>query len=49
LAQDLEKANFKLAGYVPLTSNAGNLNTNLSYTANLINYFSQTDLKNAIP
>ena len=41
-------ANFKLAGYVPLTSNAGNLNTNSSYTANLINYFSQTDLKNAI-
>lgn len=41
-------ANFKLAGYVPLSSNAGNLNTNSSYTANLINYFSQTDLKNAI-
>ena len=41
-------ANFKLAGYVPLSSNAGNLNTNSSYTANLINYYSQTDLKNAI-
>jgi hypothetical protein len=41
-------ANFKLAGYVPLASNTGNLNTNLSYTANLINFFSQTDLKNAI-
>jgi Concanavalin A-like lectin/glucanases superfamily/PA14 domain len=41
-------ANFKLAGYVALTSNAGNLNTSSNYTANLINFLSQTDLKNAI-
>ena len=41
-------ANFKLAGYVALASNAGNLNTSSSYTANLINFSSQTDLKNAI-
>lgn len=41
-------ANFKLAGYVPLTSNAGNLNTSSSNAANLINFSSQTDLKNAI-
>ena len=41
-------ANFKLAGYVALTSNAGNLNTSSSYSANLINFFNQTDLKNAI-
>jgi hypothetical protein len=41
-------ANFKSAGYVALTSNAGNLNTSSSYTANLINFLSQTDLKNAI-
>lgn len=41
-------ANFKLAGYVPLSSNAGNLNNSSSYTANLINFLSQTDLKNAI-
>lgn len=41
-------ANFKLAGYVALTANAGNLNTSSSYAANLINFFSQTDLKNAI-
>jgi hypothetical protein len=40
--------NFKLAGYVPLTVNAGNLNTSSSYAANLINFLSQTDLKNAI-
>jgi hypothetical protein len=40
--------NFKLAGYVPLTSNAGNLNSSSSYSANLINFLSQTDLKNAI-
>ena len=31
-----------------LTANAGNLNTSSSYAANLINFFSQTDLKNAI-
>ena len=41
-------ANFKLAGYVSLTSNVGNLNTSSSYTANLINFLNQTDLKNAI-
>lgn len=41
-------ANFKLAGYVPLTSNSGNLNTSSSYAANLINFSNQTDLKNAI-
>lgn len=41
-------ANFKLAGYVALTANAGNLNTSSSYAANLINFFNQTDLKNAI-
>ena len=41
-------ANFKLAGYVPLTTNAGNLNTSSNYTANLINFSTQTDLKNAI-
>lgn len=41
-------ANFKLAGYVPLTSNVGNLNSSSSYSANLINFSSQTDLKNAI-
>lgn len=41
-------ANFKLAGYVPLTSNAGYLNKSTSYSANLINFLSQTDLKNAI-
>jgi hypothetical protein len=41
-------ANFKLAGYVALASNAGNLNTSSSYSTNLINFFSQTDLKNAI-
>ena len=41
-------ANFKLAGYVALTSNTGNLNTSSSYASNLINFFSQTDLKNAI-
>lgn len=41
-------ANFKLAGYVPLTSHAGNLNTSSSNAANLINFSSQTDLKNAI-
>lgn len=40
--------NFKLAGYVPLSSNTGNLNTSSSYSANLINFLSQTDLKNAI-
>lgn len=40
--------NFKLTGYVPLSSNAGNLNTNSSYSANLINFLSQNDLKNAI-
>lgn len=41
-------ANFKLAGYVALSSNTGNLNTSSSYSANLINFLSQTDLKNAI-
>jgi fibro-slime domain-containing protein len=41
-------ANYKLSGYVALTSNMGNLNTSSSYTANLINFLSQTDLKNAI-
>jgi len=41
-------ANFKLAGYVALSSNAGNLNTSSSSTANLINFLNQTDLKNAI-
>lgn len=41
-------ANFKIAGYVGLTSNTGNLNTSASYSANLINFSSQTDLKNAI-
>ena len=41
-------ANFRLAGYVALTSNAGNLNISSSYAANLINFSSQTDLKNAI-
>jgi fibro-slime domain-containing protein len=41
-------ANYKLSGYVALTSNAGNLNTSSSYSANLINFLSQTDLKNAI-
>jgi hypothetical protein len=41
-------ANYKLSGYVALTSNAGNLNTSSSYSANLINFSSQTDLKNAI-
>jgi Concanavalin A-like lectin/glucanases superfamily/PA14 domain len=41
-------ANFKLAGYVALTTNAGNLNTSSSYSANLINFSNQTDLKNAI-
>jgi hypothetical protein len=41
-------ANFKLAGYVALTSNTGNLNKSSSYSTNLINFFSQTDLKNAI-
>ena len=40
--------NFKLAGYVALTSNTGNLNTSSSYAANLINFSNQTDLKNAI-
>jgi hypothetical protein len=40
--------NFKLAGYVPLSSIARNLNTSSSYSANLINFLSQTDLKNAI-
>ena len=33
-------ANFKLAGYVPLSSNAGNLNASSSYTANLLNFSS---------
>ncbi|MFM1754464.1 MAG: hypothetical protein RLZZ236_1403 [Bacteroidota bacterium] len=41
-------ANYKLSGYVALTTNAGNLNTSSSYTANLINFLNQTDLKNAI-
>jgi hypothetical protein len=41
-------ANFKLAGYVALTSNTGNLNTSASNTSNLINFSNQTDLKNAI-
>jgi len=41
-------ANYKLSGYVALTSNTGNLNTSSSYSANLINFLSQTDLKNAI-
>lgn len=41
-------ANYKLSGYVALTSNAGNLNTSSSYSANLINFLNQTDLKNAI-
>ena len=41
-------ANFKTAGYVPLASNTGNLNTSSSYSANLINFLSQSDLKNAI-
>jgi Concanavalin A-like lectin/glucanases superfamily/PA14 domain len=41
-------ANFKLAGYVPLSSNAGGLNSSSSYSANLINFLSQIDLKNAI-
>ena len=41
-------ANFKLAGYVALTSNSGNLNSSSSYTSNLINFLNQTDLKNAI-
>ena len=41
-------ANFKLANYVALTSNAGNLNTSSSYSANLLNFLNQTDLKNAI-
>ena len=41
-------ANYKLSGYVALKSNVGNLNTSSSYTANLINFLSQTDLKNAI-
>ena len=31
-------ANFKLAGYVALTSNSGNLNSSSSYTSNLINF-----------
>ena len=41
-------ANYKLSGYVALTTNVGNLNTSSSYTANLINFLNQTDLKNAI-
>ena len=41
-------ANFKLAGYVALTSNTGNLNSSSSYATNLINFLSQTDLKNAL-
>ncbi len=41
-------ANFKLAGYVPLTINSANLNSSISNTSNLINFSSQTDLKNAI-
>lgn len=41
-------SNFKLAGYVPVSSNLGYLNTSSSYTANLINFLSQADLKNAI-
>jgi len=41
-------ANYKFSGYVLLTSNTGNLNSSSSYTANLINFLSQTDLKNAI-
>ena len=41
-------ANFKLAGYVALASNTGNLNTSASNTTNLINFLNQTDLKNAI-
>ena len=41
-------ANYKLSGYVVLASNAGNLNTSTSYSTNVINFLSQTDLKNAI-
>ncbi len=41
-------ANYKTSGYVALTSNTGTLNTSSNYTANLINFLSQTDLKNAI-
>jgi hypothetical protein len=41
-------ANYKTSGYIALTSNAGNLNSSSSYSANLINFLSQTDLKNAI-
>ena len=41
-------ANFKLGGYVALAANTGNLNTPSSYSANVINFSGQTDLKNAI-
>jgi hypothetical protein len=40
--------NFRDNGYVQLTSSSGNLNTSNSNTPNLINFLSQTDLKNAI-
>lgn len=41
-------ANFKLAGYVPLIVNTGNLNSSISNSPNLINFSGQSDLKNAI-
>jgi hypothetical protein len=40
--------NYKTAGYVAMTSNTGNLNFSSSYSSNLINFLSQTDLKNAV-
>lgn len=41
-------ANFKLAGYVPLIVNSGNLNSSIANIPNLINFLEQSDLKNAI-
>jgi len=53
IASDFEtsfatSSNYKASGYVQLSSNIGNLNTSTSNTVNIINWSSQTDLKNAI-
>jgi hypothetical protein len=41
-------ANYKTSGYVALATNAGNLNTSLSNTSNILNYVNSTQLGTAI-
>jgi len=47
-ASYLTAANYRASGYVTLASNAGNLNSSISSTNNILNYTSYTQLQTAI-